>query len=90
MRRHRDPVVLRGLAMSLAVALLLALAGCGGDDVDPRLMGTTRRDDGTTQVTYNDWPLYYFAGDELPGDSNGQGVGDVWWMITPAGELVMG
>ena len=35
------------------------------------------RTDGTTQVTYNDWPLYLFSGDAAAGDTNGQGVGDV-------------
>lgn len=39
------------------------------------------RDDGTMQVAYNGWPLYYFAGDSAPGDVNGQGVGDVWFVI---------
>jgi predicted lipoprotein with Yx(FWY)xxD motif len=45
--------------------------------------GTTERTDGTLQVTYNDWPLYYFAGDEARGDTNGEGRGDVWFTIAP-------
>lgn len=44
--------------------------------------------DGEPQVTLNGWPLYYFAGDEAPGDTNGQGVNDVWWVLTPAGEKI--
>jgi predicted lipoprotein with Yx(FWY)xxD motif len=60
------------------------------EGLDESLVGTTQRDDGSTQVTYNNWPLYYFAGDELPGDTNGQAVGDVWWMVAPTGELIMG
>lgn len=43
----------------------------------------TRDDDGTHQVTYNGLPLYYFAGDSLPGDTNGDGVGGVWTLATP-------
>lgn len=39
------------------------------------------RDDGSMQVAYNGWPLYYFAGDAEPGDVNGQGLGDVWFVI---------
>ena len=41
------------------------------------------RDDGTRMVTYNDIPLYYFKGDAAPGDTNGQGVGDVWYVVAP-------
>jgi len=46
---------------------------------------TYEREDGQTQVAANGWPLYYFANDETPGDTNGQGVGDVWWVLDPAG-----
>lgn len=42
------------------------------------------RDDGTQQVAYNGIPLYYFAADAAPGDTNGQGVGDVWFVVAPA------
>ncbi|MBA2624935.1 MAG: hypothetical protein H0U89_04955, partial [Acidimicrobiia bacterium] len=38
------------------------------------------------QVTYGDKPLYHYAGDGAPGDVNGQGVGGVWWAVTPDGE----
>ena len=54
-----------------------------GDGVDDDLIGTTTRDDGTEQVTYSGWPLYYFIRDEAPGDTNGQGVGDVWYVVSP-------
>ena len=35
-----------------------------------------------------DWPLYYFAGDTAPGETNGQGVGGVWWVVAPDGTLI--
>jgi len=38
-------------------------------------LGTFSRSDGTTQVTYNGLPLYYWQGDAKPGDATGQGVG---------------
>jgi predicted lipoprotein with Yx(FWY)xxD motif len=58
------------------------LAGAG---VQAAMLGTIQRDDGTTQVTYGDWPLYYFANDETADDVNGQGVGDVWYVVSPDG-----
>ncbi len=60
-----------------------------GDGVDAALLGTTERDDGTTQATYNGWPLYYYADDSAPGDTNGQAVNDVWWVLSPAGNAIM-
>ncbi|MFD4420805.1 hypothetical protein ACFWN7_04775 [Agromyces sp. NPDC058484] len=53
-------------------------------------IGTITGVDGETQVTLNGWPLYYFAGDSAAGDTNGQGVGGVWWVLTPAGEKIGG
>ena len=41
-----------------------------GSGVNGKL-GTIKRDDGTTQVTYNGLPLYFFANDKAPGDTNG-------------------
>ena len=43
---------------------------------------------GTSQVTYDGWPLYYFQGDEAAGDANGQGLNDVWWVVAPDGTHV--
>ena len=57
-----------------------------GEGVDAALLGSTERTDGTTQATYDGWPLYYFANDAAPGDVNGQGVNDVWFLVSPTGE----
>lgn len=46
-------------------------------------LGTTTRTDGKTQVTYNEMPLYYWAQDTKPGDTTGQGVGGVWFLVAP-------
>ncbi len=53
--------------------------------VDASKIGTAIRTDGTTQITYSGWPLYYFSGDKAPGDANGQGIKNVWFVMTPAG-----
>jgi predicted lipoprotein with Yx(FWY)xxD motif len=53
-------------------------------------LGTIERSDGTTQLTINDYPAYYFAGDSAPGDTNGQGVGEVWFVFGADGEPIEG
>lgn len=55
------------------------------------LLGTSRRSDGTMQVTYKGHPLYTYAGDAKAGDTNGQGVsafGARWYAVTPSGKRV--
>ena len=54
-------------------------------------LGTITRSDGTKQVTYDGHPLYYFAGDSGPGQTNGQGsdsFGAKWWLVAPAGTKI--
>jgi predicted lipoprotein with Yx(FWY)xxD motif len=51
-------------------------------------LATAERRDGTTQVTYKDMPLYYYAGDTQPGDTNGQGIGGTWFAVAPDGQLI--
>ncbi len=55
-----------------------------GDGVSGTL-ATITRDDGTTQVTHNEQPLYYYANDEAPGDRSGDGVGGVWHIVEAGG-----
>jgi predicted lipoprotein with Yx(FWY)xxD motif len=61
-----------------------------GEGVDGGLLGTTERGDGSTQVTFAGWPLYTWAQDQQPGDVTGQGVQEVWFVVSPAGEPVTG
>ncbi|MFI0470851.1 hypothetical protein ACH347_42900 [Saccharopolyspora sp. 5N102] len=64
-----------------------------GPAVNPTLLATTRRPDGSTQVVYNGHPLYYYVGDELAGQANGQAVisnGGNWYAISPAGNRIGG
>ncbi|MEX2245283.1 MAG: hypothetical protein WEC75_01235 [Dehalococcoidia bacterium] len=46
-------------------------------------VGTITRTDGSTQVTYNGMPLYFFVNDTAAGETNGQAVGDIWFVVTP-------
>lgn len=66
---------------------LLVAAGTTpvAQDDAPGKLGVTTRTDGTRQVTYDGWPLYYFAKDAKAGDTNGQGVGSVWFVVPPTG-----
>jgi predicted lipoprotein with Yx(FWY)xxD motif len=59
-----------------------------GDGVDESLIGTVANADGTEQATYNGWPLYYYAQDSGPGDTTGQGVGGVWWVVDGEGNAI--
>lgn len=49
----------------------------------PGELSTVERTDGTLQVAYNGWPLYYWKDDAARGDATGEGVGDVWYTIAP-------
>jgi predicted lipoprotein with Yx(FWY)xxD motif len=63
-----------------------------GNGVTASLLGTIKRGDGTTQVTYNKHPLYFFSGDSSAGQQNGQGVnafGALWYVVSPAGNAVV-
>ena len=60
----------------------------GGDGIDASLLGTTEHPTAGIQVTYNGWPLYFFAGDSAPGDTNGQGQGGVWHVLDPSGDAI--
>jgi predicted lipoprotein with Yx(FWY)xxD motif len=62
-----------------------------GAGVKASLLGTTKRADGTQEVTYAGHPLYTFVGDTAPGQTTGQGsaaFGAPWWVVTPAGKAI--
>jgi predicted lipoprotein with Yx(FWY)xxD motif len=59
-----------------------------GPGVKAKLLGTTKRTDGTVEVTYKKWPLYLWVIDSAPGQATGQDInnlGGKWYVITPAG-----
>lgn len=51
--------------------------------IDKTAVGTITRDDGIKQTTYKGQPLYYFFKDKDANDVAGQGVGNVWYVVTP-------
>lgn len=68
-------------------------APTAGDGVQASLLGTSKRDDGKMEVTYDGHPLYYFANDSAPGDIKGQGVdafGAEWYVVGSNGKKLEG
>jgi predicted lipoprotein with Yx(FWY)xxD motif len=43
--------------------------------------GTIKRTDGTSQITYEGWPLYYYSGDHAAGQTNGQNKSGTWFVV---------
>jgi predicted lipoprotein with Yx(FWY)xxD motif len=59
-------------------------------DLDASIFGTTTRTDGSEQLTVKGAPLYRYTPDANPGDTTGQGVGGVWFVVDSAGEMIGG
>jgi predicted lipoprotein with Yx(FWY)xxD motif len=62
-----------------------------GPGIDPRLVGTLRRPDGSTQVSYGGHPLYTYDLDVTPGMVTGQAIdqdGGLWYVLDPAGKQI--
>ena len=62
-----------------------------GPGIQESLLGTATRSDGSTQVTYNGWPLYVWPPDRAPGQATGQALtnaGGLWYVLSPAGNPI--
>jgi predicted lipoprotein with Yx(FWY)xxD motif len=70
-------------------ALLTNGSPKAGPGVDASLFGSATLADGSKMVTYNKMPLYYWVNDKKPGDTTGQNVGKVWFVVDPTGKPVM-
>ena len=53
------------------------------DGMEPGDFAVITRTDSRQQTTYQGMPLYYFKNDKFPGDTFGDGIGDVWFLVTP-------
>jgi predicted lipoprotein with Yx(FWY)xxD motif len=58
------------------------------EGADGKLFTTVARADGSSQLKAGKWPLYYFAGDAAPGDTNGQGSGNSWFVVGADAKLI--
>ncbi len=59
-----------------------------GAGAQQSLLAKTQRTTGVSQVMYNKWPLYYYAGDAVAGDANGQGIDGEWFIVSADGKLL--
>jgi predicted lipoprotein with Yx(FWY)xxD motif len=56
--------------------------------LDQTKLAVEGQPDGTQQLSYNGHLLYTFVGDKAPGDANGQGLGGIWFVLSPAGDKI--
>jgi predicted lipoprotein with Yx(FWY)xxD motif len=59
-----------------------------GAGLDQAKVTVVDRTDGSKQVKYGEYPLYYFANDAAAGDVNGQGLNDKWYVVGADGEPI--
>ena len=62
--------------------------GTAGAGVTQNNLGTFSRSNGSTQVSYFGHQLYYFTGDKAPGDANGEGIQQSFFMVDPSGNAI--
>jgi predicted lipoprotein with Yx(FWY)xxD motif len=56
--------------------------------LDSGVFSTVSRDDGSLQLAAGKYPLYTFSGDAVPGDTNGQASGGVWYVVDGKASIV--
>jgi predicted lipoprotein with Yx(FWY)xxD motif len=59
-----------------------------GDGVNASLLGVAKQADGSMQVAYNGHLVYRYSGDSAPGDTNGEGISGVWFVVSSTGDAV--
>jgi predicted lipoprotein with Yx(FWY)xxD motif len=83
-----DQSVCSGKCAAAWPALTVTGGATPGTGVQASLLSTSKQTNGSTQVTYGGKPLYYFAGDAAPGETKGQGLNGVWFVVRGDGSLV--
>ena len=63
-------------------------APVAGEGLMQNLLGTITGSDGKMQVTYNGWPLYYLISETSGGTTNGQGLENEWFLLSPSGDMI--
>jgi predicted lipoprotein with Yx(FWY)xxD motif len=80
-----------GACLSIWPALATSGKPMAGAGVVATKIGTIATSGGKRQVTYNSHPLYYYAGDQKPGDTSGQALdqfGAKWYVLAASGDKV--
>jgi predicted lipoprotein with Yx(FWY)xxD motif len=80
-----------GACASLWPPLTTGAKPKAGSGISAAKLGTTKRGDGSAEVTYNGHPLYTYAGDTSPGQTTGQGIdsfGAEWYVLSAAGTQI--
>lgn len=81
-----------GVCAGIWPALTTSGNATGSMGASSSKLGTTTRDDGSTQVTYNGHPVYLYSGDTAAGQANGEGLntyGGLWYAVSTAGTAAM-
>jgi predicted lipoprotein with Yx(FWY)xxD motif len=69
-------------------ALTVSGQPTAGDGATASLVGSAKQSDGSMQVTYNGHLVYTYSGDSTAGDTNGEGIGGVWFVVSSNGDAV--
>jgi predicted lipoprotein with Yx(FWY)xxD motif len=80
-----------GTCAKVWAPLLTSGRATAGHGVTASKIGSTKRSDGTMQVTYAGHPLYHYDDDHKPGQTEGQGskaFGAGWYVVGPAGTKI--
>jgi len=82
---HNGKFICTGMCLSIWHPLTV---GAGVTPKGPAALGTVKRPEGMTQVTFKGLPLYTFNGDKAPGQAKGEGIKDVgtWHAATVTGK----
>ncbi len=85
----KDTVTCTGTCADNWPAFIAPSTPLAPSNLNASLLTTFARSDGKMQVEYDGHPLYYFGGDKNPGDVKGQGIGNVWHVLSPRGNPMM-